>query len=39
MLGGGTMGLRCQFVQFGGFPVFLVHGDSSCGRALDSPYR
>jgi len=29
MFGGGTMGLRCQFVQFGGFPVFLVHDVSS----------
>jgi hypothetical protein len=25
MFGSSTMGLRGKFVQFGGFPVFLVH--------------
>src|ERR1035441_4091071 len=29
MFGGSAMGLRREFVQFGGFAVFLVHGVSS----------
>jgi hypothetical protein len=37
MFGGGTMGLRREFVVLGGSPVFLVHSVSSCGNMGNSP--
>jgi hypothetical protein len=36
MFGGSAMGLRGQFVQFGGLAMFLVHGVLSCGSVIES---
>jgi hypothetical protein len=36
MFGSSAMGLRREFVLLGGFPVFLVHGISSCGSVGNS---